>query len=584
MTVPANLFVATNPSVISVGGADLVLNGIFLTNSTRVPIGTVAQFPDVTTVTDFFGGGSTEATQAPIYFGGWDASIQKPGNMLFTQYNQVAVAAYLVGGDISALPLTTLQGYNGSLNVTIDGYAHNAASINLSGATSFSNAASLIQTGINGSLSNIATFTGSITTTTLTTSGVTGTIAPGQRLAGGGVTANTIILAQTGGTPGGAGTYSVSISQSSSPTSTVPALAAVTYDSVSGAFIITSGITGPPSTIAFATGTLAPLLLLDAADGAVLSQGAAAATPSAFMTALASSFSNWATFTTLFNPDVSGFANKLLFAQWVNGTNDRFAYASWDTDPNPSTQLPATLSFGYYLQNNNLSGTVLHGVESGNTSSPLNVATMWMGMVASVDFAQVGGRVTFAYKTQAGIVPTCTSETAFVNMAGDPQSSGSFGNGYNVYAAIASANATFQNYQRSTISGPFQWSDGYINAIWLTNTMQVALLNLFAAATSIPFNSVGSGMIRTALLPTILQGLDFGAYAPGVALSGSQVASVNASAGFDVATPLQNVGWFLLVRPASAAVRANRGPWQVVFYYVDQGSVQSISLSTVALQ
>jgi hypothetical protein len=584
MTVPASLFVATNPSVLPVGGADLVLNGMFLTTSTRVPVGTVAQFPDVTTVTDYFGGGSTEAGQAPIYFAGWDASLQKPGNILFTQYNTSSVAAYLRGGNISALPNSILQGYNGSLNILIDGYAHNAASINLSGAGSFSAAAGLIQTGINGSLSTIATFTGSITTTTLTTSGVTGTIAAGQTLAGGGVTAGTIILAQTGGTPGGAGTYSVSISQSSSPTSTVPTPAVVTYDSVSGAFIITSGITGPPSTVAFATGTLASQLLLTSATGAVLSQGAAAAAPSAFMTALASSFSNWATFGLLFDPDNgSGFANKLLFSQWTDGTNGRFAYSAYDADAGPAASSPDTGSFGYALQNDNLSGTVLHGSEANGTAPAMNLATLFQGMVASVDFQQVGGRVTFAYKTQSGITPTCTSETAFINFAGDPQSAGSFGNGYNVYAAIASANATFQNYQRSTISGPFKWSDTYINAIWLTNTMQIDLLNLFAAANSIPFNSVGSGMIRTALLPTILQGLDFGAYAPGVVLSGAQVASANASAGFDVATPLANTGWFLLVRPASAAVRANRGPWQVVFYYVDQGSVQSISLSTVAL-
>ncbi len=90
-------------------------------------------------------------------------------------------------------------------------------------------------------------------------------------------------------------------------------------------------------------------------------------------------------------------------------------------------------------------------------------------------------------------------------------------------------------------------------------------------------------MIRTALMPTILQGLDFGAYDVGVTLSGVQVAAVNANAGLNIATALQNSGWFLLVRPATAAVRENRGPWQIVFYYTDAGAVQSLTLSTVAL-
>lgn len=583
MTVPASLFVATNPTVLGVGGADLVLSGLFLTTSTRVPIGTVAQFPDTTSVTDYFGGGSAEAAAAPIYFTGWDTSTQKPSNMIFTQYPTAAVAAYLRGGNLGTLTLATLQGYNGSLNVVIDGYAHNAASVNLSGATSFSNAASLIQTAINGSLATIATYTGGISGTTLTASGVTGTLAVGQTVVGSGVAAGTIITALGTGT-GGAGTYIVNNSQSvgSESMTTQPTPAVVTYDSVTVAFIITSGISGPPSTAAFATGTLAPTLLLDQADGAVLSQGAAAATPAAFMDALIESFQNFATFTTLFDPDNSGFANKLLFSQWVDGTNDRFAYSSWDTDPNPATELPATGSYGYALQQGGESGTVLHGGQSG-VGSPLNLAIAWMGMAASIDFEAVGGRITFAYKSQAGMVATATTETAFTNLAGNPQSAGSFGNGYNCYAAIATANASFQNYQRGTISGPFKWADTYVNAIWLTNAMQVDLLNLFATANAIPINAAGAGMIRTALMPTILQGLDFGAYSPGVALSGTQIASVNANAGFDIATPLANNGWYLLVRPASAAVRQNRGPWQVVFFYVDAGSVQSISLSTVAL-
>jgi len=46
----------------------------------------------------------------------------------------------------------------------------------------------------------------------------------------------------------------------------------VVFDSVSGAFIVTSGITGLPSASAFATGTLAAPLLLTSATGAVLSQ------------------------------------------------------------------------------------------------------------------------------------------------------------------------------------------------------------------------------------------------------------------------------------------------------------------------
>src|SRR5580704_16490065 len=115
MTVSANLFVDTIPSVLGAGGADLVLSGLFLTNSVIPQIGTVQQFSDADSVQNYFGAGSTEAAMAQVYFAGWSNSLQKPENMIFTQYPSTAVAAYLRGGNISALPLATLQGYNGTL-------------------------------------------------------------------------------------------------------------------------------------------------------------------------------------------------------------------------------------------------------------------------------------------------------------------------------------------------------------------------------------------------------------------------------------------------------------------------------------
>lgn len=56
-------------------------------------------------------------------------------------------------------------------------------------------------------------FTGAITGTTLTASSVTGSILQGQPLVGTGVVAGTLVTGQLTGTPGGAGTYTVSSSQ-----------------------------------------------------------------------------------------------------------------------------------------------------------------------------------------------------------------------------------------------------------------------------------------------------------------------------------------------------------------------------------
>jgi hypothetical protein len=78
--------------------------------------------------------------------------------------------------------------------------------------TDFSNGISCV--------SRTASFTGSIATTTLTVSAVSaGALFPSMQITGTGVTAGTRIVAQLTGTTGGAGTYTVSVSQTVSSTS-----------------------------------------------------------------------------------------------------------------------------------------------------------------------------------------------------------------------------------------------------------------------------------------------------------------------------------------------------------------------------
>lgn len=82
--------------------------------------------------------------------------------------------------------------------------------------------------------SRTASFTGSIATTTLTVSAISaGAIYPSMQISGTGVTAGTRIVAQLTGTTGGAGTYTVSASQtvtSTAMTGDLPSQIKVTQD------------------------------------------------------------------------------------------------------------------------------------------------------------------------------------------------------------------------------------------------------------------------------------------------------------------------------------------------------------------
>lgn len=513
-TIPASEVAAVNPSVLGVGGSSLDLVNLALTESTAIPIGTVQSFPDATSVQSYFGGNSTEAAFAAVYFQGFDGSSKKPGNLLMAQYNAAAVSGFLRGAALG-LTLTQLQALAaGTLTISVGGTPNTSASIDLSGATSFSNAADLIEAGF-----------------------------------------------------------------------TAPAFA-VTYDSTFDAFVFTTTATGAAATITQVTAdALANALKLTTATGAVLSQGADAAVPATFMNAVVNVTAAWATFATLFDPDGSGNAVKQAFAAWKNTQNNRFGYVCWDLDVTPTASVPATGSLGYLLAQNGDSGTCLLDGDAAagwDSTTAISLAAFAAGFGPSLDFTEKNGRATMAFKAQAGLVATVTTAAAANNLGGNPQSSGR-GNGYNFYGAYGSANNNFTWFQRGFCTGDFAWFDSYLNQIWFNNLCQNALLSLQSNAKSIPYTVSGNALIESALADPIAAGLNFGAFAPGP-ISQSQIAAVNAAAGADVASTLQTQGYYLQVLPAASASRAARTSPPCKLWYLDRGSVQAITLSSIALQ
>lgn len=343
----------------------------------------------------------------------------------------------------------------------------------------------------------------------------------------------------------------------------------VTYDSVSGGFVFTSSTTGASSTTSAITGTLAAGLKLTAATGAVMSQGAVAATPAAFMANLVLSATNWAAFTTLFDPDVSGNTNKLAFAAWVNGTGNRFLYVPWDTDVTPTQSSAATGSLGYILKDTNSTGTAPIYAPDAMYS------VFVLGYVASLDFEATNGRATLAFRSQTGLAATVTNATAANNL---------IANGYNFYGSYATANDQFVFTYPGLVSGPFEWVDSYVNQIWLNNALQLAIMSGLVQAKSVPYNQVGYTTIRAWCMDPILAALNFGAIRAGVTLSQAQIAEVNGAAGINIASTLSNEGYFLQVKDATPQVRAARGSPPCSLWYMDGQSVQKVNLASILVQ
>lgn len=189
-SIPASAIVSVQPAVIDAGGSGLDLVGLFLTDSAQLPAGQVLSFASAADVAAYFGPLSTEATLATTYFAGYDGSSIKPANILFYRYATANIASFLRGGSLSGLTLTELQALSGTLSITVNGSAKTSSTINLSAATSFSNAATIIAAAFTSpgftvsydSISGGFLFTNSTTGAASTITVATGTLAAGLKL------------------------------------------------------------------------------------------------------------------------------------------------------------------------------------------------------------------------------------------------------------------------------------------------------------------------------------------------------------------------------------------------------------------
>ena len=190
MTIPASAIVKVNPGVVGAGGSSLVMNGLFLTQNTQMPTGTVLNFVSATAVANFFGPSSAEAAAAAIYRAGYDNSTIKPGGMLFAAFNLAARSGFLQGGSLAGMTLAQLEALSGTVIVTIAGAVETSAAINLAASGSFSGAAALIEAGFTSPPFTVAwdavasafVFTTTATGATETVSFASGTLAAGLNL------------------------------------------------------------------------------------------------------------------------------------------------------------------------------------------------------------------------------------------------------------------------------------------------------------------------------------------------------------------------------------------------------------------
>lgn len=142
-TIPISQIATVNPGVIQAGGAASRLSGLLLSQDTSIPPSALLDFFTAQSMSDWFGPAAPETTAGAAYFPGIVNGGQLPFDMLVGRYVLADAPAGVFGAQLTGLTLAQLQALSGTLIVTTTTLFTSSA-INLSTATSFANAATIM--------------------------------------------------------------------------------------------------------------------------------------------------------------------------------------------------------------------------------------------------------------------------------------------------------------------------------------------------------------------------------------------------------------------------------------------------------
>lgn len=482
----------------STSGIDLV--GTLLSKNALIPFNTtqkVLSFTSSTLVGDFFGTTSDEYTFATKYFNSWDNSTSKPKFLNVARYVDVNIAPYTRGGIVGIDQLATLKTITtGTLALKFNGTTTNITAIDLSTATSLSNAASLIQTKLRPTLSATAT---------------------------------------------------------------------CTYSSITQAFTISNADASGTATVDYTLDVsgigLGTLLKLTQTKGAVLSQGSVALTPTQNLEGIITVTRNWISYTTLW--DVSGeagYIEALELAKWANDKVNKFVYMLWSSEPN--LIIPGNTS--------HIANTIATYAYSSICIiyNKVDHAAFFMGIGASIDYTTLNGTISFASKTQSGLLVSADTDSAFDAL---------IANGVNFYVNFTSANDSFKFSENGKITGIFKWVDNFYNQRWLADQVQINEAALLSAVNKLDYGLDGQSLLKATLLTVMKKAIYNGVSQIGNSFDDAQTAILKQQAGVDITGDLSGFGYYIKITPPAPSLRANRPPMGVQVWYTNNGSFYSIN-------
>lgn len=332
-------------------------------------------------------------------------------------------------------------------------------------------------------------------------------------------------------------------------------------------FEISTVSTGSTHTISFGSGVVGVALKLNQSAGAQTESGRNVVTVAELMTFSLSKIRNFGVITHIVEQEREA---KEAMASWVTLQNSRFAYVAQDTD-GTAIVANSSASFGAWLSEYEQNGTTPY-------YGTIEQVGALCGGIAAINFKRQNGRRNIMFMKQSGLAAYVTDETVYTAL---------ISNGYTFYGAFATANDEFTFNVNGQVSGQFKWLDNYVNQIYMTAQLELAMMTMLTSYGSIPYNASGVAIHRAAAAGPINEMLNFGGIVPLIepsALSEQQKSIINTQAGFDITPTLLSKGWAIVITIPDAQTRGNRGSFPFDLWSTDGGSVQKVSMASINVQ
>ena len=309
-----------------------------------------------------------------------------------------------------------------------------------------------------------------------------------------------------------------------------------------------------------ATTDLSLALSMTKATGAYLSNSIATQTPAQNMDAIVSFDKNWVSFAKLITLTD---ADQLALCNWAAERGTNYTYVLFTTD---TTVLDINNNDNIIGQVNELNIKNIIKVFGG-----IELAAFTMGVGACINYTQVNGVLTWAFKSQTGLAYTCNSDQEYDVLTAK---------GVNFYGNFSSKSDTYLFYQAGKISGDYVFIDNFYNQVWLSDALQNKAAVLFKNTRKIGNGDVGYQQIRSTIGLVMSYALINGVCQTNVEVSEEEAKALENILGFDISGDIYNNGFYLQIGNPTTENKVNRVAPDSNLFYTNNGAIQKLPINT----